>query len=112
MFDALLPALCAAKSLYHTPDTELVPQTCRRQSRTPVPPAPKAVVGELTANELAFYSGRDMYRSHILVAIQGVIYDVSNDRMQYGFSKPYNVYAGCEISRCVRSHSSLFKHTM
>lgn len=73
----------------------------RRQSREPIPPPPKADIGDITATDLATYNGRNIYAAYILVAVKGQVYDVSKDRLMYGFNKPYNVYAGNEISRCV-----------
>lgn len=50
---------------------------------------PRFEVGEITLEELSKYDGRDPYRP-ILIAVKGVIYDVSSQANFYGPGTSFN----------------------
>lgn len=69
--------------------------------RGPPPPPP---VGDITTDSLQVYCGYDFMKP-ILIAIRGLVYDVSDQRELYGPGKPLHVYAGKEISRALALES-------
>ncbi|GJP48164.1 hypothetical protein CLOM_g7439 [Closterium sp. NIES-68] len=55
-------------------------------------------LGEVTADKLAEYNGSDPSKP-ILVALKGVIYDVTSASSFYGPDGPYAIFAGKDASR-------------
>eukprot|EP00878_Enallax_costatus_P008046 GHUV01008413.1.p1 GENE.GHUV01008413.1~~GHUV01008413.1.p1 ORF type:complete len:239 (+),score=26.50 GHUV01008413.1:190-906(+) len=75
-----------------------------QESRAPPPPPAKWMVGDLTAESLAFHNGYDWSKPTCL-AVEGVIYDVSKSGDLYGPGKQYAVYAGRECARALAKDS-------
>ncbi|KAI3512263.1 hypothetical protein L1887_19578 [Cichorium endivia] len=60
--------------------------------------------GDMTEEELKSYDGRDPSKP-ILMAINGVIYDVSTERRLYGPGGPYELWTGKDCCRAVAKRS-------
>eukprot|EP00897_Mesotaenium_endlicherianum_P005964 jgi/Mesen1/5396/ME000268S04592 len=68
------------------------------------PPEP-VQLGDISAEELLKYDGRDP-KEPLLIAIRGVIYDVSRSRGFYGPGGPYEAFAGRDASRALGKMST------
>ncbi|XP_071706582.1 membrane steroid-binding protein 2-like [Rutidosis leptorrhynchoides] len=68
------------------------------------PLPPPVQLGEVTAEELKEYDGKDP-KKPLLMAIKGQIYDVSQSRMFYGPGGPYALFAGKDASRALAKMS-------
>ena len=58
-----------------------------------------ASLPRLDADSLAVFNGTNDHP--IYISIKGVVYDVSSGSDFYGPGKPYGVFAGKEVSRCL-----------
>ncbi|KAG6483533.1 membrane steroid-binding protein 2-like [Zingiber officinale] len=65
-----------------------------------VPPPEPVQLGDISLEELRTYDGSDP-KKPLLMAIKGVVYDVSIGRMLYGPGGPYAFFAGRETSRAL-----------
>lgn len=68
------------------------------------PPPPPVQLGDVTAEELLEYDGRDASKP-LLMAIKGQVYDVSYSRTFYGPGGPYALFAGKDASRALAKMS-------
>lgn len=75
-----------------------------RESRAPPPEPTKWMVGDITELTLASHSGYD-WSKPTLIAVKGVVYDVSKSNDKYGPGKQYNLYAGRECARALAKDS-------
>eukprot|EP00271_Cylindrocystis_brebissonii_P017441 TRINITY_DN4546_c0_g2_i1.p1 TRINITY_DN4546_c0_g2~~TRINITY_DN4546_c0_g2_i1.p1 ORF type:complete len:185 (+),score=36.59 TRINITY_DN4546_c0_g2_i1:215-769(+) len=69
-----------------------------------VPRPPPVQIGEVTPEELLQYDGRDESKP-LLMAIKGVVYDVSRSKDFYGPGGPYAQFAGKDASRALAKMS-------
>jgi hypothetical protein len=75
---AVVVAIYKVASGLHAP-----PQRWREAEKTPTPPVPElGEVGEITEEELRQYDGSDPEK-HLLMAIEGQVYDVSESRCRF-----------------------------
>ncbi|KEG14158.1 hypothetical protein DQ04_00601250 [Trypanosoma grayi] len=68
-----------------------------KQKKCPIRPVEKIEGRGFTRNELQEYDG--VRKSDIYVSVKRVVYEVAPQF--YGPGKPYHIYAGREISRCL-----------
>ncbi|KAF8057743.1 ALG10 [Scenedesmus sp. PABB004] len=76
-----------------------------RDARAPPPPPAKWEIGDITGATLAGHNGYD-WSKPTLLAVRGVVYDVSTRNDLYGPGKPLNVYAGRECARALAKDSA------
>eukprot|EP00882_Tetradesmus_deserticola_P006037 GHRQ01006355.1.p1 GENE.GHRQ01006355.1~~GHRQ01006355.1.p1 ORF type:complete len:241 (+),score=85.60 GHRQ01006355.1:619-1341(+) len=75
-----------------------------KESKAPPPEPTKWMVGDITELTLASHTGYD-WSKPTLIAVKGVVYDVSKSNDQYGPGKQYNLYAGRECARALAKDS-------
>ncbi|KAI8466241.1 MAG: cytochrome b5-like heme/steroid binding domain-containing protein [Monoraphidium minutum] len=75
-----------------------------RELSSPPPPEAKFSVGEISERSLAYYNGRD-WAKPLLLAVKGVVYDVTDAMDTYGQGKEWSVYAGRECARAMAKGS-------
>ncbi|XP_074282136.1 membrane steroid-binding protein 2-like isoform X2 [Silene latifolia] len=79
-------------------------QQSRSSDEEMKPLPPPVQLGEITEEELKQYDGSDNDKP-LLMAIKGLIYDVSQSRMFYGPGGPYALFAGKDASRALAKMS-------
>jgi hypothetical protein len=79
-----------------------------QEARAPPPKPAKWMVGDITQHTLQFHNGMD-YSKPTLIAVQGILYDVTDSNDVYGPSKCMHCAAGMAVSGlCYHQHKSFF----